>query len=593
MLKRWLFILIVKYTLMKKNYFLFSFFFFISYSFAQNEFITVWKPGNSGLVVWTGNQPSHSTTNQIYFPGIGTNYTISWEEVGFPSHNGILNNVTSTLGNAVLIDFGTPFNPNSTEATYHVKVSNGSGNFSQMVFYSILSEGPSNAYGDTQKIVDIVQWGDINWKKIQFVNCDYLDCTATDSPIFLPASNLSYLFYNCEKLKATPQINNWNTTNVTNMSYAFYNANLFNQSISNWDTQNVTNMSTMFFSADIFNQDITDWNTSKVTNMSYMFAGALAFNQNIGKWNTSNVTDMSHMFKTSGLNQSLNNWDTSKVTNMEWMFQNNNVFNGDIGSWDTSSVENMSNMFLAALVFNKPIGNWNTSNVTNMSSMFYGAFSFNQPIGNWDISKVTNTSGMFSVAMAFNQNIENWNTSNVTSMGMMFFDAIAFNQNLGKWNLPKINNAYFMLYNTAVDCVNYDKTLTGWANNINTPNNINFGNASPLIYSSNEAVSARNFLINTKNWLIDGDAYNTSCTLGVSNNTVSSDLILYPNPVKDYINFSEDVKEISIYDTDGKLITTKKVTGKVVDVSYLSPGNYILKIISKDQKSYSKKIIKY
>ena len=54
-----------------------------------------------------------------------------------------------------------------------------------------------------------------------------------------------------------------------------------------------------------------------------------------------------------------------------------------------------------------------------------------------------------------------------------------------------------------------------------------------------------------------------------------------------------DVKEISIYDTDGKLITTKKVTGKVVDVSYLSPGNYILKIISKDQKSYSKKIIKY
>jgi len=575
---------------MKKITFLFSLFFFISYSFAQNEFTTIWKPGNSGLVVYVGNQPSHSTSSQIYFPGVGTNYTISWEEVGFPSHNGILNNVTSTLGNAVLIDFGTPFNPNSTLATYNVKVSNGSGNFSQMVFSS---EEPSNDYGDTQKILDIVQWGDINWKKLQFVYCIYLDCTANDNPIFLPASNLSYLFYYCEKLKATPQINNWNTANVTDMSYAFYNANLFNQSISNWNTQNVTNMSTMFFSADIFNQDITDWDTSKVTNMSYMFAGALAFNQNIGKWNTSNVTDMSHMFKTSGLNQSLNNWDTSKVTNMELMFYNSNVFNGDIGNWNTSSVTNMNGMFLLALIFNKPIGNWNTSNVTNMSSMFYIASSFNQPIGNWDISKVTNTSNMFSVAATFNQNIENWNTSNVTDMSLMFFDAIAFNQNLGKWSLPKINNAYYMLYNTALDCVNYDKTLIGWANNISTPNNINFGNATPLIYSSNGAVTARDFLINTKNWLFEGDIYNPTCTLGVSSSTGSPDLTLYPNPVKDYINFSADINEISIYDSSGKLIMTKKVTGNAVDVSSLLPGNYIIKLISKDEKSYLKRIIKY
>lgn len=593
MRRKWFYILILKHTQMKKFTLLFSLFFFISYSFAQNEFITVWKPGNSGLVVWAGNQPNHSTANQIYFPGVGTNYTISWEEVGFPSHNGILNNVTSTLGNALLIDFGAPLNPNSSEATYKVKVSNGSGNFSQMVFYGVLTEGPSNAYGDTQKILDIVQWGNIKWSKLQFVYCIYLDCSANDSPVFLPASNLSYLFYNCEKLKATPQINNWNTANVTNISYAFYNANLFNESISNWDTQNVTNMSTMFFSADIFNQDITNWNTSKVTNMSYMFAGALAFNQNIDKWNTSNVTDMSHMFKTSGFNQSLNNWDTSKVTNMEWMFYNSNVFNGDIGNWNTSSVTNMNGMFSFALIFNKPIGNWNTSNVTNMSSMFYTAYSFNQPIGNWDISKVTNTSNMFSVAATFNQNIENWNTANVTDMSLMFFDAISFNQNLGKWSLSKINNANYMLYNTALDCGNYDKTLIGWADNISTRNNINFGNASPLIYSSNEAVIARDFLISTKNWLIDGDVYNPNCNLGVTTNTASSNLILYPNPVKDYINFSADINEISIYDTSGKLIMTKRVTGKMVDVSYLLPGDYILKIISKDEKSYSKKIIKY
>ena len=42
--------------------------------------------------------------------------------------------------------------------------------------------------------------------------------------------------------------------------------------------------------------DINTWDVSAVTDMSYMFEDASFFNSNISAWDTSNVTDMSYMF---------------------------------------------------------------------------------------------------------------------------------------------------------------------------------------------------------------------------------------------------------------------------------------------------------
>ena len=87
-------------------------------------------------------------------------------------------------------------------------------------------------------------------------------------------------------IKKYGKIEDWNTSEVTDMSELFFRARDFNQDISKWDTSNVVNMEGMFCHAKTFNQNISGWNTSKVTNMHAMFSYAEKFNQPIGIWDT-------------------------------------------------------------------------------------------------------------------------------------------------------------------------------------------------------------------------------------------------------------------------------------------------------------------
>ena len=89
---------------------------------------------------------------------------------------------------------------------------------------------------------------------------------------------------------------NWNTSLVTNMNFAFNNNANFNGDISGWDTSAVTAMVAMFNRASAFHQDISQWETSNVTTMEAMFDGAVAFDQEIRGWDVSKVTNFINMF---------------------------------------------------------------------------------------------------------------------------------------------------------------------------------------------------------------------------------------------------------------------------------------------------------
>ena len=123
----------------------------------------------------------------------------------------------------------------------------------------------------------------------------------------------AYLVNETQAIKAYGNIENWNVSQVTDMSYMFDNAENFNQNIGGWNVSNVENMEFMFNNAKNFNQNIGGWNVSNVENMFCMFVNASNFNQDIRGWNVSKVTSMSSMFYlANNFNQDIGRWNVSK-----------------------------------------------------------------------------------------------------------------------------------------------------------------------------------------------------------------------------------------------------------------------------------------
>ncbi|WP_286033062.1 BspA family leucine-rich repeat surface protein [Brachyspira pilosicoli] len=196
------------------------------------------------------------------------------------------------------------------------------------------------------------------------------------------------------------KLNCVDTSLITDMSYLFQKSERKDfEGIEEWDTSNVTNMKGMFNYAKAFNQDISNWNVSKVEDMGYMFSICVNFNQ------------------------SLNDWDVSKVKTMEGMFRSAFKFNQPLDKWNTSKVENMHEMFNEALKFNQPLNSWNVSNVKTMECMFRGTESFNQPLDKWDTKKLKTMFGMFDFAEGYNcfDSLANWDLNKVSEMSNLCF----------------------------------------------------------------------------------------------------------------------------------------------------------------------------
>jgi surface protein len=141
--------------------------------------------------------------------------------------------------------------------------------------------------------------------------------------------------------------------------------------ITNLDISDVTDLSYTFFELELFNQDISKWDTSNVTNMSYLFDSCQKFNSNLSSWNVSNVKDMSYMFfNCINFNQDISNWDTSNVVTMSGMFNRSEEFNCDIGDWDVSKCTDFTNLFYSCYKFNHYIGDWNIKSSVNKDTIF-------------------------------------------------------------------------------------------------------------------------------------------------------------------------------------------------------------------------------
>ncbi len=229
-----------------------------------DDFVTTWKTDNAGT--------SNFTSITIPTTGGGYIYDVDWDNDNVFDEFGLTGGVTH--------DFGVA-------GTYTIRIQ---GTFPRIYF---------NNLGDEDKILDVIQWGNIAWTSMQnsFEGASNLQVSAIDSPDLSSVTDMFMMFKNATAFNS--DISSWDVSNITDMSQMFNNATAFNQDINSWNVSNVTEMSFMFYNASTFNQPLNSWNVSKVKYMQSMFQNAIAFNQPIGSWNinTSTAINMVSMFE--------------------------------------------------------------------------------------------------------------------------------------------------------------------------------------------------------------------------------------------------------------------------------------------------------
>lgn len=114
-----------------------------------------------------------------------------------------------------------------------------------------------------------------------------------------------------------------------------------NANLNDIDTSKITDMSELFKNLNIGKINISEWDVSNVTNMHGMFRDCRNFNCDLSSWDVSNVEDMQTMFffcpKFEAIG--LDSWNVSKVKNMIAMFSGCRMAKADIEKWDVSSLE--------------------------------------------------------------------------------------------------------------------------------------------------------------------------------------------------------------------------------------------------------------
>jgi len=159
------------------------------------------------------------------------NYDVDWGDGN--TDTGVTGDITHTYASA---------------GTYTVKIS---GAFPRIFF---------NNGGDRLKLLEIQNWGNIAWNSFNaaFRGCSNMDVTATDVPDLSSVTDMFRMFNVATSLVGNSSFENWDVSNVINMSSMFQSASSFNQNLGIWEISSVTNMLAMFINSGMSTANYTD-----------------------------------------------------------------------------------------------------------------------------------------------------------------------------------------------------------------------------------------------------------------------------------------------------------------------------------------------
>lgn len=239
------------------------------------------------------------------------------------------------------------------------------------------------------KLLDVIQWGDIVWESMVEMFRDWLGTgfSATDAPDLSSVTSMNRAFDSA--INFNEDLDHWDVSNVQNMFRLFQSCSSFNGDVSNWDLSQATVINNIFNGASSFNQDISGWEFPLVNTLNGVFRGATNFNQDISDWDVSNITSMIDLFfNADSFNQDISNWDVSKVNSFREIFRNNDGFNQSLGNWKFKAGANFREFFVNATAMD----------CQSWSSSILGWYYSNPDIINLDISDGTASFEFDSIA---------------------------------------------------------------------------------------------------------------------------------------------------------------------------------------------------
>ena len=169
----------------------------------------------------------------------------------------------------------------------------------------------NNMFSGCTSLTTINGLENVNMSNVSDMNYMFFNCSSLNrldlSMINVDnVTSMQSMFAGCTSLISL-NVTNWNTSNVTNMREMFNGCTLLAEitGLENFNVSNVEDISYLFFNdKSLESLDLTKWNISKVTNMKQMFSGCTSLTEvtasHEGGWDINEECDTSYMFYDCG-----------------------------------------------------------------------------------------------------------------------------------------------------------------------------------------------------------------------------------------------------------------------------------------------------
>lgn len=161
-------------------------------------------------------------------------------------------------------------------------------------------------------------------------------------------TNMKSMFAYCRKFNGIG-LENWDLSSVEDIKSMFEYCSKFNSDLSTWKLPKITSLYLTFHKCSIFTgSGIENWDVSNINDISYAFSGCKSLNCDFSYWDVSNVSQMQYAFKEcESLDCDLSSWATkvSRVLDMSYAFYKCKNLHCDLSGWKLSKFAGTNKAF--------------------------------------------------------------------------------------------------------------------------------------------------------------------------------------------------------------------------------------------------------